>query len=213
MDLSTTLGHILSPTSQWIATARDVFFHATTRVPGVTNWILQMQFKPMPQYSDGVVAAHGGARSPVGRMFIQPSVDMLAGRQIRLDDVLGTGFAVLGYDTDPAALLTQEDRGFLTTLRTVYVKVIDARPGQAKRAGQNPGTLVAEDTEGHLREWFLRSRGRIAVIRPDRYLAALTDEHGIGPAIQQLRQLLDPNGGGWTADRRKPRDRQRDRAR
>jgi hypothetical protein len=65
--------------------------------------------------------------------------------------------------------------------------------------------VVAEDTGGHLREWFLRSRGRIAVIWPDRYLAALTDENGIGPAIQQLRQLLDPKGGGWTAAGGKPR--------
>jgi 3-(3-hydroxy-phenyl)propionate hydroxylase len=213
INLSTTLGRILSPTSQWLVAARDVFFQVTTRVPGVTNWILQMQFKPMPQYRDGVVAPHGGARSPVGRMFIQPTVDMPEGRQVRLDDALGTGFAVLGYDIDPAACLSQEDRAFLATFHTTYVKVVDARPGQAKRETHNLGTLVAEDTEGHLREWFLRSRGRIAVIRPDRYLAALTDEHGIGPAIQQLRQLLDPKGDGWTAAGGKPRDRQRGHAR
>jgi 3-(3-hydroxy-phenyl)propionate hydroxylase len=199
IDLSTALGRILSPTSQWVATARDMFFQAATRAPGVTNWILQMQFKPMPRYTDGVVAARGGGRSPVGRMFIQPPVDMPDGRQARLDDALGAGFAVLGYDTDPATRLTQEDLAFLTTLRTAYVKVVDARPAQAKRATQHPGTLVAEDAEGHLREWFFRNGARIAVIRPDRYLAALTDEGGIGSAIEQLRQLLDPNGGGWSA--------------
>jgi 3-(3-hydroxy-phenyl)propionate hydroxylase len=199
IDLSTTLGRILSPTSQWTATARDVFLQAATRVPGVTTWISQMKFKPMPQYRDGVVAANGGGRSPVGRMFIQPMVEMTEGRQVRLDDALGTGFAVLGYDTDPAACLSQEDHAFLTTFPTAYVKVVDARSGQARRAARNPGTLVAEDAEGQLREWFLRHRGRIAVIRPDRYLAALADENGLGPAIQQLRQILDPKGKGWTA--------------
>ena len=64
-----------------------------------------MKFKPMPRYTGGVVAAKGGGRSPVGRMFIQPMVEMPEGRQVRLDDALGTGFAVLGYDADPAAHL------------------------------------------------------------------------------------------------------------
>lgn len=77
------------------------------------------------------------------------------------------------------------------------VKVVDAQPGQAKLATQDPGTLVVEDTEDRLRDWFLCNRGRIAVIRPDRYLAALTEENEIRPAIRQLRQLLETKGGGW----------------
>jgi 3-(3-hydroxy-phenyl)propionate hydroxylase len=132
-------------------------------------------------------------------MLIQPAVDIPEGRQARLDDVLGTGFAVLGYGIDPAACLSQDDRTFLATLHTAYIKVVDARPGQAGRVTQHPGTLVAEDAEGRLRNWFLRNSGRIAVVRPDRYLAVLTDEAGIGPAIQRLRQLLDPKGAGWVA--------------
>jgi 3-(3-hydroxy-phenyl)propionate hydroxylase len=49
---------------------------------------------------------------------------------------------------------------------------------------------VVEDTEGHLREWFGRNRGRVAIIRPDRYVAALADDSGFAAAAGRLRQVL-----------------------
>ncbi|MFI0454184.1 bifunctional 3-(3-hydroxy-phenyl)propionate/3-hydroxycinnamic acid hydroxylase [Actinomadura sp. 6N118] len=191
IDLSTTLGRILSPTDHRVAVARDLFFRGVTWAPAVKNWLLQMRFKPMPQYTEGVVVPDS-RRSPAGRMFIQPLVEDADGRAVRLDDVLGPWFAVLGFDTDPAEHLTDAQRDYLAGLDTTFVKVIDSRAGRARRATAHPRTQVVEDLEGHLREWFTRHRARVVVIRPDRYVAARSGRTTLGPAVDRLRRLLGP---------------------
>jgi 3-(3-hydroxy-phenyl)propionate hydroxylase len=190
IGLSAALGRILSPTSRPVAAVRDLFFQAISWAPGMKNWVVQMRFKPMPHYTDGIVVTGGGRRSPAGRMLIQPPVRSADGHAVRLDDVLGPWFAVLGYDTNPAGQLTREQRGFLAALGTRYVTAVAARSRQAGPGHGNPGTTVVEDAGGHLREWFGRNHGRVAVIRPDRYVAALADDSSFGTAAGRLRQLL-----------------------
>ncbi|MFD1538911.1 bifunctional 3-(3-hydroxy-phenyl)propionate/3-hydroxycinnamic acid hydroxylase [Nonomuraea guangzhouensis] len=197
IDLSTTLGRILSPTNRLVATARDLFFRAVVRAPVMRDWVLQMRFKPMPQYTDGVVVPDGhGRRSPVGRMFIQPLVENAEGDVLRLDDVLGPWFALVGFGADPAEHLSGAQRDYLIPLGATFVKVVDSRAGLARRATVHPRTQVVEDLEGHLREWFTRHSTRFVVIRPDRYVAATADRAGLGQAVDRLRRLLRPPGTG-----------------
>jgi 3-(3-hydroxy-phenyl)propionate hydroxylase len=197
MDLSTTLGRILSPTSRQVAAARDLAFRSIVWAPAVKTWILQMRFKPMPRYTDGlVVPGEGGRDSPVGRMFIQPLVEDAAGQAARLDDTLGSWFAVIGFRADPAEHLADVQRDYLTRLGASLVKVTDSRAGRGQHLGAHQGTQVIEDLEGHLRDWFTRHKARFAVIRPDRYVAALADETSLGAAVNQLQILLEPSATG-----------------
>jgi 3-(3-hydroxy-phenyl)propionate hydroxylase len=176
-----------------VAAARDLAFRSIVRAPAVKAWILQMRFKPMPRYAGGlVVQGEGGRDSPVGRMFVQPFVENAHGQAVRLDDTLGSWFAVLGFGADPAGHLTDAQRGYLTQIGASLVKVTDSRAGRGQRAATYPGTQAIEDLEGHLREWFTRHATRFAVIRPDRYVTALADETSLGAAINRLRRLLEP---------------------
>jgi 3-(3-hydroxy-phenyl)propionate hydroxylase len=198
IDLSTMLGRILSPTDRRVAAGRDLVFRALGWAPPVKDWILQMRFKPMPRYTSGIVVPDGGGRhSPVGRMFIQPLVQTQDGRTMRLDDVLGPWFAVLGFGADPAGHLTDAQRDYLAGLGATFVKVVGSRAGETG----HPGTSVVEDTEGHLRDWFARHHARVVMLRPDRYVAAATGESSLGPAVDRLRGLLgtDPSGHGGDA--------------
>lgn len=191
VDLSTTLGRILSPTDRRIATARDLLFRSIAWAPPVRNWIVQMRFKPMPHYTDGVVVPDGrGRASAVGRMFIQPLVEDESGRAVRLDEVLGPWFAVVGFGVDPAEHLTDAQRAYLAGLDTTFIKVTDSRIGRARGAVARPETRVVEDLEGHLREWFTRNAARVAIIRPDRYVAARTDGLSLGRAVDRLAHTL-----------------------
>jgi 3-(3-hydroxy-phenyl)propionate hydroxylase len=194
IDLSTTLGRILSPTSRQVAAARDLAFRSIVWAPAVKTWILQMRFKPMPRYTDGlVVSGERGRNSPVGRMFVQPLVENAHGRAVRLDDTLGSWFTVIGFRADPAEHLTDGQRDYLTRLGASLVKVTDSRAGRGQHMAANQETQVIEDLEGHLREWFTRHATRFAVIRPDRYVAALADQTSLGAAINQLQILLEPS--------------------
>jgi 3-(3-hydroxy-phenyl)propionate hydroxylase len=192
VDLSTTLGRILSPTDRRVAAARDLAFRSIARTPAVKNWVLQMRFKPMPRYVNGLVisGAHG-RNSPLGRMFIQPLVETAHGRTMRLDDTLGPWFAVLGFGADPAEHLTDAQLDYLTQLGASLIKVTDSRAGRGRRRATHQGTQVIEDFEGHLREWFAQDATRFVVIRPDRYVAAHADETSLGAAIDRLRGLLE----------------------
>src|SRR5262249_5691793 len=100
IDLSTTLGRILSPTRRSVAVARDWFLRAASLAPPVKRWTVEMRFKPVPHYRTGFVApGHPAA----GRMLAQPMVETADGARVRLDDVLGPWFAVLGFECDPLA--------------------------------------------------------------------------------------------------------------
>jgi 3-(3-hydroxy-phenyl)propionate hydroxylase len=69
--------------------------------------VLEMRFKPMPRYEQGAVfhAEPRAESSPTGTLFIQPRVDTRERQNVLLDDVLGTGFAVLCWSNNPRALL------------------------------------------------------------------------------------------------------------
>lgn len=197
IDLSTTLGRILIPTSRQVAAARDLAFRSVVWAPTVKTWILQMRFKPMPRYANGlVVSGERGRNSPVGRMFVQPLVEDAQGQAVRLDDTLGPWFTVIGFGADPAEHLTDAQRDYLTQFGASLLKVTDSRAGRGQHMATSPGTQVIEDLEGHLREWFTRHAARFAVIRPDRYVAALADQTSLGAAINQLQILLEPSASG-----------------
>jgi 3-(3-hydroxy-phenyl)propionate hydroxylase len=57
---------------------RDVVCRAVQRVPGGRDYVLQMKYKPMPRYVDGVVAGVNpkDKHDAVGRMFPQPDVEV-----------------------------------------------------------------------------------------------------------------------------------------
>ena len=194
IDLSTRLGRILSPTRTSTARARDVVLRAATVAPGVRSWVVEMRFKPVPRYEDGVVVpARRPRREPasVGRMFIQPDVE-LDGRCAKLDEVLGSGFAVLGFECDPVGGLDQAGLDWLAGLGARVVRVVESRAGERHlRAEQRwPATVVVEDVESLLRAWFAVRTGNVVVLRPDRYVAALTTPQGLGSALATLRQRM-----------------------
>lgn len=194
IDLSTTLGRILSPTRRSVARARDLLLRGATWAPAVREWIVQMRFKPMPVYRRGLVVRPepDNRRSPVGRMFPQPLVELSSGESAPLDDVLGPWFAVLGFETDPAAGLSARSRKFLDGLDARFVMVVKSRtaPAAVERIDRDPATVVVQDVEGHLTRWFER-RDRVVLLRPDRYVAAVAQPAAIDGAVTQIRHTME----------------------
>ena len=88
IDLADTFGALLMPTGRLKAWLRDTFFSGIRLLPGVRDYLLQMRFKPMPSYRDGVVVATADSKV-VGKMMIQPDVEDETGERRKLDDVLG----------------------------------------------------------------------------------------------------------------------------
>jgi 3-(3-hydroxy-phenyl)propionate hydroxylase len=110
----------------------------------------------------------------VGRMLIQPDVEDAAGTRRKLDDVLGKGFAVLGWQTDPQAALAGPDLEFWRGLGAHFVRIDRARSGSAPgmRLGSAHGSTCAEDVDNQFSDWIAAHPGSVIVLRPDRYIAA-----------------------------------------
>ncbi len=81
IDLADLFGAVLSQRNRFVAWLRDRFFLSIRNIPKVRDYVLQMKFKPMPRFTEGIVRNSGVAERDelVGRMFIQPQVEFRCG--------------------------------------------------------------------------------------------------------------------------------------
>ena len=171
IDLSTTVGKWVSPTSARVAALRDFVLRAISAIPTFKRYLVEMRFKPMPRYARGAItelhAADGGV---VGRQFIQPRVDTRERRGLRLDEVTGPWFSVLCWNNDPRAVLGEEAERWLA----LGARLIELRPqSQLHWDGSGrEGVEVVGDATGALKKWFDGQRSSVLFLRPDRFVAA-----------------------------------------
>ncbi|KVQ49894.1 3-(3-hydroxyphenyl)propionate hydroxylase [Burkholderia cepacia] len=182
IDLADTFGAMLMPTNRLVAFVRDRVLGLVRFAPGLKDYILQMRFKPMPSYTRGIVLPCGS--DAIGRMIVQPDVETADGVRRKLDDVLGPWFSIVGWQCDPQACLSDDDRAYWTSLGAAFVQVSRSRSGtsRARRVTSVHGSACVEDVDNALAAWFDRHAGPIVVVRPDRYVAAQTDAVGMARA-------------------------------
>lgn len=182
IDLADTFGAMLMPTNRLVAFVRDRVLGLVRFAPGLKDYILQMRFKPMPSYTRGIVLP--GGSDAVGRMIVQPDVETADGVRRKLDDVLGPWFSIVGWQCDPQACLSDDDRAYWTSLGAAFVQVSRSRSGtsRARRVTSVHGSACVEDVDNALAAWFDRHAGPLVVVRPDRYVAAQTDAVGMARA-------------------------------
>jgi 3-(3-hydroxy-phenyl)propionate hydroxylase len=200
IDLSTLVGRVISPTNRRVAGIRDVLIRSASIVPSLKRYVLEMRFKPMPRYEQGAVV-HSQPRdpaSPVGTLFIQPTVDTRERQNVLLDDVLGESFAVLCWNNNPRAILG--DNAF-AHWQQLGAKFIAARPqSQLHWTGHDDADVtIVGDRTGQLKAWFDAHKESVLFLRPDRCIAGA----GIAQLAPELSaSLIDvltltPGGGDF----------------
>ncbi|MGB3893551.1 MAG: bifunctional 3-(3-hydroxy-phenyl)propionate/3-hydroxycinnamic acid hydroxylase [Mycolicibacter sinensis] len=176
IDLSTMVGKVISPTNRRVAAVRDRVIRAASAVPTLKRYVLEMRFKPMPRYDHGAVVHDQPRRpdSPAGTLFIQPRVDTRTATDLRLDDVIGTGFAVLAWNNNPRILLGEEAFARWKALGASFIAV---RPSTQLHwtppgAEDDPAITIVGDRSGALKSWFDCHAESVLFLRPDRCIAA-----------------------------------------
>jgi 3-(3-hydroxy-phenyl)propionate hydroxylase len=167
------------------------------------RYILEMRFKPMPRYQQGAVfhAEPPSDTSPTGTLFIQPRVDTRDQQNVLLDDVLGTGFAVLCWSNNPRAFLGDETFDRWKSLGT---KFIAARPmTQLHWTGHDdPDVVIVGDRTGALKAWFDTHTDSVVFLRPDRCIAgACIAQRAPELSASLFKVLCLTQGGGNGATR------------
>lgn len=95
--LSRFLGGLIMPTQRPIALARDVLFRAINMLPPVRDFLREAGIKPAPRYQRGFFQTKREARSQglAGLLLPQPEIVKPNGQRVLLDEMLGSGFALL----------------------------------------------------------------------------------------------------------------------
>ena len=130
-----------------------------------------------PGLAGGVLHRDGNGTlvPPAGELFVQGRVSY-QGRSGRLDDLIGQGFQVMGWNVDPLSLMDDDQVSFLSE--------IGARAVPAS-ATYKPGRDVVNDLRGVYARWFEQNKVQAVVVRPDYYVFG-----GVSDAAQ-LPQLID----------------------
>lgn len=190
IDLSVTAGNVLAPAKRWHGAVRDGISWLLNYLPPVKRYFLEMRFKPMPQYRAGALLLEGESKnSPVGKMFIQPKVTLESGTVTLLDEVIGANVAILAWGCNPQWGL---NAGQIAQWRAVGVRFIQVVPEvQIHRQQDNfAGVIHVGDTQNRLKSWFAQHDTAIAVVRPDRFVAAVAIPQTLGQKLDALASKM-----------------------
>ncbi|GFM20320.1 MULTISPECIES: bifunctional 3-(3-hydroxy-phenyl)propionate/3-hydroxycinnamic acid hydroxylase [Mycobacteriaceae] len=197
IDLSTMVGRVISPTNRRVAALRDRVIHAASVVPTLKRYVLEMRFKPMPRYQQGAVChpEGGSPDSPTGTLFIQPRVDTRDTQNAMLDDVLGTGFAVLCWSNNLRAVLGE---AAFRHWKALGAKFVEARPmTQLPWTGHDdPEVVIVGDRTGALKSWFDVHPDSVLFLRPDRCIAGACIAQRAPEMSEALTRVLHLTQGG-----------------
>jgi 3-(3-hydroxy-phenyl)propionate hydroxylase len=194
VSFATRVGSMYQPRNRVTETIRDAVFRGVQRIPGARDYILQMKYKPAPRYTRGVVARRDDrdTGSPVGRLFPQPAVETPEGVRRKLDDAVGSSFAVLGLGVDPAAHLSAANAAYWTMIGAVLMRVNPSRTGRREPVAAEPPARSVDvyDIDGAFRDMRLdRPQDQVIILRPDRYVAASGRASELDAITEQLRRI------------------------
>jgi 3-(3-hydroxy-phenyl)propionate hydroxylase len=202
--MSIAFASVLTTRNGALAFARDVFFRTLRATPVIGTFFRRGNFKPMSTYAKGFMA--GGRRRARhvadGTMIVQPMVATGIGDRVRLDDVLGTEWSVVGMNVDPRVVIDAETATMWERLPASFVRVVPA--GTRASRSDVGGAETVEDVESALATWFARHRVNLAVVRPDKIVFGACDTTRPGNArklAHALRAALNapverlPSGG------------------
>ena len=147
--LAVLLGRLMTGGGTRAAAVRTAVLAGVRRAPGVSGFARASRTPPL-RPGRLVRRCRFAPGSPVGALVPQPTVTV-DGVRSRLDDVLGSGWAVL----TPAGR------------RPAVARLPDAAGARVLRVGDGPGELCSPE----LAAWL---RARSVLVRPDRIVAAVS---------------------------------------
>ncbi|WP_433566748.1 bifunctional 3-(3-hydroxy-phenyl)propionate/3-hydroxycinnamic acid hydroxylase [Nocardia sp. CA-151230] len=163
--MSERLGRVVMTTSTRLAHRRDESVRNALRTKEGRTYLEEMRYRPSSQLTDGMVVVPAGRSEDVGVPIGQPlSFDATAHAMRRLDDVVGTGWALIGVDVDESDWTATDPIRLALSATDALVVTREQVPRTRRR--------VLIDIDGGLMREFSCYQGRFVLIRPDRIVAA-----------------------------------------
>jgi len=203
IDLSIHMKNFVSTSNPLLGALRNVATRTARSTPGIREYLAEQKFKPRPRYESGAYFGLPRTRrnGVEGEQLPQPQLADFDCRQALLDEVLGEGYALIGYGVDPRAQLTTADQQVLAALDVRYLTLYPA-------GGRPQGTLstciagAADEWEDMSGECIRRFReaghvpGAVAIVRPDRFVFAMSKPGQLQAAVDALIEQLGLHSAG-----------------
>jgi 3-(3-hydroxy-phenyl)propionate hydroxylase len=184
IDLSVRLGRTVMTTSRPRAYLRDLLVRAALLTGPGRRYFTEMRFRPDTRVRTGAVVRLDGRGHPlVGALLPQPHV--LHGPDYRLtplDDVLGTGWSLLGVG------LAESDWTLAKRAGLPYGTEVEVVIGD-RALGRLTDRSEITDAGGELRAFLQDLAGHFLLVRPDRLIAAVFPPQRAAQVGHELRRF------------------------
>lgn len=192
IDFALNLGETIQPIDPQKAAERDNFFFSlqedeTKSQDFVDNLAHSMLSR---RVNKGLVVDTD--TNPIsGQLLVQPTVKTHIGKDELLDDLLGHGFSIIGYNCDPVEVINPETLAQWQPLCTAMLAV-----GDAQHTGVWP-----KDSEGLLGDFIqgkrlinsessLTDSNTLLLVRPDKFCMAAFNANNADDVLNRALQLL-----------------------
>ncbi|WP_376788219.1 bifunctional 3-(3-hydroxy-phenyl)propionate/3-hydroxycinnamic acid hydroxylase [Phenylobacterium montanum] len=195
IQLAVWMGRVMAPRSWLHAKSMEWGFRLLGLFPAAKAYIAEMRYKPKHHFHAGFIRPDGRPKeiSLVGRLLPQPLVERPDRSRVRLDEILGPGFALVAYDADPERVFG--------TLDLAAIEACGVNPVGLTPCGYNPsqGDLVCvRNTQQH-GSALAPYQGWLLLVRPDRTVAAACRADQAGRLHEMLKDLLGERTPAATA--------------
>ena len=200
IHMAVRIGTFMQPKSVLAAIVTQGALRLCSLFPPVRDYVLQLKFKPKPRFVEGFFVADKAPamRQPSfvapGQLLPQPFVQLPGGQRVLLDDVAGSGFALLTLasaegqaEVSNTLLNSFAARSLPCRLISVVCQRDDFLHHQASATERAPDAVV-RDCDGVLENIFKTAGASALLLRPDRYVLAYLGQPGRvgGEGVQQL---------------------------
>jgi 3-(3-hydroxy-phenyl)propionate hydroxylase len=166
--LALAMGRVMGPPSAVAGIVTRAFFDLLKLYPPASEYVLQMRYKPKPRFSKGFLMPRDrSGRDLHGRLFPQGRVRTADGRSVLLDEVLGTGFALVCLTDDPGRVFG----GWVESIRREWQAACVAVLPKGSSMPSIRGLTMVCDEDGTMGDGTRDARETIYLLRPDRYVA------------------------------------------
>ncbi len=187
IQLAVAMGDIVMPVEPAKLAFREQLVAAMAPFPQVQDYFMQMRFKPKPRYDGGLFVDLDTPEfeaSLVGEMIPQPMISGPEG-EVLLDQVLGSGFALIAQDTAGIAALERMSAGQFAGFDLAKIALAwdaDWQGGVVPRYGVKGGGL-GRPLRTH--------RDQVMLIRPDRYCAGAFFPKDLVRGLTAMKKVLN----------------------
>lgn len=185
IQLAVVMGDIIMPIEPEQLAFRKHLMKSLAPFPAVQDYLLKMKFKPRPRCEKGLfldLDQQLFESSLVGEMIAQPNVQVGL-ETVKLDTLLGNGFALIAQDQAGADALAKVTRSELGGLA---LKTLALDTGNRITSTSTVLAKVIDDRSKPLRT----HRDQVLLIRPDRYCAAAFSPSELNAGLEDFVNLL-----------------------